>query len=519
MTPSDVSMAEVQAAPVAPRRRRRSSIVLLIALAIGGTAAAVAALKGHGGIAVGTGKVDTTLHDRITVKVVRPKRETAVPITVEQIATVEPYYRADLRARASGLVKRITKDIGNAVTRGEVLVEIDVPESEQDVARSEAMILQRQQELKVSQAKLRDAKAALAVSAATIKQREADAEGAQATRDLKKRRFERFRDLAKTGSVVGSVAEEEERDYLTSEAAVTSAKANIDRARADFTESESRIEAAEADIGLKNAQIIVARKDLDRAKAVADYGRIVAPFDGVVVRRTVDPGSFVQNATTGSSDALITVARMDIVTVSARYPDSAAPHVSDDTPATVTVDDLPGVTITGRITRYAPSVQNADRTMQVEMDLFNGSDEQYAALQALPTAAGALKEGVATVPLRAFPIGTPKTRRLLPGMTGTMTIRVGGYGESFVLPGSAVYSRSGAAYILVVEEGHTREVPVKVQLSDGRTTRVVVVQRGKDARGTAMQSFTELTGNETVVLARQLEVGSGATVSTAVADW
>jgi hypothetical protein len=62
--------------------------------------------------------------NRTQVKVIRPKRETAVPITVDQIAAVEPYYRADLRACSSGIVKRVTKDIGNKVKKGEILVEI-----------------------------------------------------------------------------------------------------------------------------------------------------------------------------------------------------------------------------------------------------------------------------------------------------------------------------------------------------------------------------------------------------------
>ena len=314
------------------------------------------------------------------VKVVKPKRESSVSITVDQIAVVEPYYHADLRARASGIVKSVHHDIGDRVKKGEVLVIIDVPESDQDVARSEAMILQRIQERKVSEAKLKDAKAAKDVSAATIKQRDADVLATSATRDLKKRKLTRFQELAAKGSVVGNVVEEEERDYLASEASVTSAMANVERARADYAESESKMEAAAADIELKSAQIEVARKDLDRAKAIADYAKLLAPFDGVVLRRTVDPGSFVQNATTGASQALISIARVDIVTVSAKFPDSVAPSVAVNTPALVTVDDLPGVSIPAKVTRFAPTVQNADRTMRVEVDLFNGDEDEYRRL-------------------------------------------------------------------------------------------------------------------------------------------
>jgi multidrug efflux pump subunit AcrA (membrane-fusion protein) len=57
---------------------------------------------------------------------------------------------------------------------------------------------------------------------------------------------------------------------------------------------------------------------------------------------------------------------------------------------------------------------------------------------------------------------------LLPGLTGTVRLS-GGYGRLFVLPSSAVYTRAGASYLLLVENGKTRQVPVRVQVNDGRT--------------------------------------------------
>jgi multidrug resistance efflux pump len=453
-------------------------------------------------------------------KVIAPRLASSVPVVVEQLATVEPYYRADLRARASGLVRRVNRDLGEKVKAGEVLVEIDVPESEQEVARAGAMVLQRQQELKVSEAKLKDAKALRDVSAATIKQRTADVDAATATSDFRKRKFERLKELAARGTVVGSVVEEEEREYLAAAAAVASANANVERARADFAESESKVEAASSDIELKRAQIEVARKELERAKAVEDYARVRAPFDGVVVKRTVDPGSFVQNATTGASEALISVSRVDLVTVTAKFPDTVAPFVTPDTLALVTVDDLPEVSVPVKVTRFAPSVQNADHTMRVEIDLFNGDEADYARLLAeLKAAPGprATKGPGGDAPARAFPSGSPL--RLLPGMTANVTLTLGGYGQSYVLPSPAVYSRGGAAFLMLVEGGVTREVPVRVQLNDGKTVRVALLGKKRDADGKTRDVLTDLTGKEQVVVARQAEFGNAARVQVAPSDW
>src|SRR3954447_26193059 len=48
-----------------------------------------------------------------TVKTGHPRRDKAFTVTVHQFATVEPYYSADLRARASGVVKYVPKDVGS----------------------------------------------------------------------------------------------------------------------------------------------------------------------------------------------------------------------------------------------------------------------------------------------------------------------------------------------------------------------------------------------------------------------
>lgn len=511
-----------------PARTRWGTVVLTTILAAGGLAVAAGVVTGHipNPLSHGHGHAPAAVPPPVarvpTVKVVRPKRESSVAITAEQIAVVEPYYRADLRARASGVVRRVHRDIGDKVAKGEVLIEIDVPEAEQDVARAEAMVLQRRQELRVSEAKLKDAKAAVAVSAASIKQREADVQAETATRDLKKRKYARFQELAARGSVVGNVVEEEERDYLSSEAAVTSAAANVERARADYAESESKVEAALADIDLKAAQIVVAQKELDRARAVADYARVRSPFDGVVIRRAVDPGSFVQNATTGTSEALISVAKVDLVTVSAKFPDAFAPSVAVGTPAEVRIDDLAGVTIAAKVTRLAPSVQNSDRTMRVEVDLFNSDDADYRRLEKEIQVGGPdrpIKGVTGTMPVRAFPPSSANGPRLLPGMTGSMKLSLGGFGESFVLPSTAVYSRSGTSYILLVRDGRTHQLPVRVQMNDGHTVKLAVLAKRRDADGVTREVLTELTGQEDVVVARQLEVGDAAAVKLGPSEW
>jgi hypothetical protein len=101
------------------------------------------------------------------------------------------------------------------------------------------------------------------------------------------------------------------------------------------------------------------------------------------------------------------------------------------------------------------------------------------------------------------------------GTIASMRLELNKFTDSFLLPSGAVYGRSGQSYILVVEDGVTRAVPVTVQVNDGTLVKVASVT--PVAGG--LQSTRELTGNEVIVSARQLEVGEGTRVSPVFDKW
>jgi hypothetical protein len=83
------------------------------------------------------------------------------------------------------------------------------------------------------------------------------------------------------------------------------------------------------------------------------------------------------------------------------------------------------------------------------------------------------------------------------------------FGESYLLPSGAIYGRAGQSYILLVEDGVTRGVPVTVQMDDGTMAKVAMVV----PTGGGRQVTRELTGKEVIVASRQLEVGEGRRVT------
>jgi multidrug efflux pump subunit AcrA (membrane-fusion protein) len=512
-------------------------------IAIGVVILAVVATAGFFAFGRASGKNGTHKNDggrtdtRTVVRTVRPRLDSEFRISNQQIAVVEPFYQAPLRARAAGLVRTVRKEMGERVSMGELLVEIDAPDLEQDLEQKEAVIRQRRQELQVSKAMLKHATAAVETAAAAIAQRTAESRQAAATRDFKQSLLTRLQGLLKDNAVRAEAVYEAERDYLASEAAYEAAKVGIQKAKADQVEKQASLEAAQADVKLKDSLIAVAEKDRDKAAAAAGFARIVAPFDGVIVRRNVDPGMFVQNATSGPSEPLITVARVDLVTVSMKLPDVAAPFISRNTDVEVTVDDLPGLTIRGKVTRYSPAIDGADRTMRVELDIFNGTRADFQAFLAntyaeaiaplgggtgLGTAAAVLaaerhrqlfRKGVSdgTAVCLDVPAGSG-LRPLVPGMSAMMRVYLDRVSSAYLLPSSAVFSQGGKTYIMLVRDEVTRQVPVRVQVNDGRMAKVALLAANS-------AGVHELTGNEEVVVSRQLEVGDGAKVRTVAGDW
>src|SRR5207253_1978552 len=121
--------------------------------------------------------------------------------------------------------------------------------------------------------------------------REVEVRAAEATRDLRKRRWERFIKLEKNEAVDAYIVDEYERDYRAAQATLESCHIAVKKSEADYEEKDSNLESTLADLELKRAVIEAARKDRDRAQAMASYARLTAPFAGRVSRRTASIGT------------------------------------------------------------------------------------------------------------------------------------------------------------------------------------------------------------------------------------
>jgi multidrug efflux pump subunit AcrA (membrane-fusion protein) len=454
----------------------------------------------------------------ISVKTINPRRDPSFTFSATQPAYVEAYYRAPLEAQVPGRVKYIRKDEGSPVKKGELLAEIEVPDLEQEVFQKDAVVKRCRVDQRLAQKQVPIAEAAAEVAMHAIAQKKAEADEAKYTMDFRQLELNRIGIMVQNNTVYRELFDEKDRAYKSAQSAYEAAQVAVKKAQADYKEAQAKIDAAVADVDLKQALVEVAEKDREKARALADYAKITAPFDGVITSRKVDPGAFVKNAATAHTEPLLVVERTDIVTVFMRLPDTYCPYVTDEeTEALIEMSELPGRLIQAKVTRHPPSLNERDRRMRVEVDLYNGNDEEYQNFltQEKQLNYADLKEGPLPLPLaiKGRKLKRNRTHILLPGMVGKMTL-VFQKIEAYLIPTSAIVSHGGKPYIYEVKDGKAHSVPIEIQVNNGKMAKVtrIVKVSGEEIK-------EDVTGEEEIILSNQGELSEGVTVKPTRVDW
>ncbi len=450
----------------------------------------------------------------ISVKSVYPRNDSNFQITVERPADVEAYYRADIESHVAGEVKWIRVAPGSEVDKGQVLVRVLVPDKVALAREKQYIIGQREREYKLMLEKTSAAEEAVKTALANVELKKAlllQAKAQTAYREVQLRNLEA---LLKSRSIEEIVRDEGVKNLDYARASEVGADADRIKAQQQVEDARANVRVAEAEVERAKQLIEVAKADFDQANAIVDYAEVKAPFHGSVVARHVDPGSFVQNASTGHPTPLLSLERSDVVTVMIRVPDNYAPYIGPATEGILEVDSLPGVKIHGKVTRFAPSLVTAahDRTMRVEMDLWNEAPEKYDGFFADPKNRAEMKDG----PLPLLPSFTGKAgaaarARLIPGMYGKMKLVLKSLGKVELIPSQAIMRQGGRASIFVVKDGSAHRVPVEVQVDDGTLARVLLLGASGEVVGPLPDSLQ-------VIVSNQEELSEGQTVAPVVRE-
>lgn len=242
---------------------------------------------------------------------------------------------------------------------------------------------------------------------------------------------------------------------------------------------------------------------------------IKAPFDGVIATRSVDVGTFVSSAAiVPGSPALLVIEKTDIVTVSMQVPDSFVAYVGMDTEAEIRMDSYPGLALKCKLSRLAPSLNAADRTLRVEVDLYNGTEAEYRAF--LTKAMLNNQADLKSRKLPVFPKGLEANgaARLLPGMYGRMRLNLREFKNAALIPSGAIVRLGGVPYLYRVESGVAHRGRVSIELDDGNLARVFWLEREN-----GVELSRELNPSEEIILSNQGELEEGTVVQPALSKF
>lgn len=165
-------------------------------------------------------------------------------------------------ARISGKVERLLANIGDTVTKGQVLAELEK-------ADLQAVVAQREAELQLAKAKRAAVESLLPKE---IQRAEFDMSRWQATRDL----YEQ--ELARESRLLASEATSQQ-SYQQAEERLAVTRSELDSAEQAYELAKARLEE---DRKQAAAEVVRARCALDNAEVQLSYATISAPIDGVI---------------------------------------------------------------------------------------------------------------------------------------------------------------------------------------------------------------------------------------------
>src|SRR5215469_3690458 len=295
---------------------------------------------------------------------VRVERGTlAAPLTLA--GAFKPFQDVDVHAKVAGYIKNIYVDVGTHVKTGQTLAILEVPELQAQLAGADAAVRRAKEE---------------------IRRPQGDVQRAKSTHAAIHAMYERLSQAAQEKQ--GLVAQQE-----------------VDDAQAKDLSGEAQVSSAEAALDAAQQALEVAEANQKQYAAMADYTRIIAPYDGVVTVRYADTGSLIAAGTSESKQAepVVRIAQISVLRLVLPVPESIAGTIRLGDPVKVHVDAL-NQDYVGKVTRFADALDPQTRTMHTEIDFQNSDGRLLPGMYVVATLAQVQRTDVLTVPLEAVEI-------------------------------------------------------------------------------------------------------------------
>jgi RND family efflux transporter MFP subunit len=393
-----------------------------------------------------------------SVRVAPPERVASTKLTLP--ANIDAFQTTLIYSRVSGYLKNWSADIGQRVTKGQSIAEIDTPELDQELKQARANLIQGRAELDTAKAELLEAQA-------NLKQADAEIARAKANRGYARTVLRRTEDLLRQRAISEQEVDESRRDNDARQAEQDAAEAQRKTREANVATQTAKIKSREATVASLEANV-------RRLEELEAFKVIRAPFDGVVTRRRAEVGILVSSGNSSSTVELFAIAKTDALRIRLNVPQSEAQciHIGQET--RVLVAEYPDRVFKAKVARTSKSIDTASRTLMVELELSNTD------------------------------------QALLPGTFGQVVLTVTRDVPRWTIPATSLVNRpDGLPRVAVVDERGTVRL-VAVTLGRDYGTSLEVVSGLKGGERLVANPPDDLAEDETVTIARaEAETGPG----------
>ncbi len=391
--------------------------------------------------------------------VVLVERDT-IKSTVSATGAILPEKEANLTFLSTGTVKQVDAKVGQQVTAGEVLAQLDTTDLELAVRQTEIALRQAQAQLQQldegpSASDVAAAQAALDSAKATYQQllkgadkdelaaAGAQVEQARAALTQAQQAYDKVANRPDVGLLPQSLQlqqatinfETAQAQYRVAARAATAAQ--LAQAQAQVVQAQASLDRLNK--GPSEAQRAIAQAGVDQAQLALEQAQrrlgdatIKAPWDGVLTAVNLVQGTLTQPAMAAIQMADLSRFHLDV-----QVDEVDVAGLMSGQPATIEVDALPDTALAGAVGSVAPAAQSSATggvTYKVRIDIDMGSGQITAGLlkagmSATATIISSTRENVLLVPNRAVQINRETSRtfveRLVNGEPQQVEVRLG----------------------------------------------------------------------------------------------
>jgi RND family efflux transporter MFP subunit len=209
--------------------------------------------------------------------------------------------------------------------------------------------------------------------------------------------------------------------------------------------SRQEADQATSDFSARQSALSSAQANLRRLEQLQGFEKIYAPFDGVITARNVDIGSLIQAGDSSSPRAeLFHMASTDKLRLFVPVPEVYASAVRSGDRIAVTSDAAPNQKFTGSIVRNSDSIDIANRTLNVEVDVLNSD------------------------------------HKLLPGQYAFVHLPIPPSNSSMTLPSNTLLFRAEGLRVGVVRHGRVELTPVEIGHDYGAKVEITAGLKPQD---------------------------------------